>query len=493
MKRIIAFLLCLCFALSGCTQSKSPSLTQDPPGAKPAPMPTPLAAAKSFDRLALALAEMPELPEEPDEAALWEQMDGKSADEQNKLWDEFSAKQTAYYEALDALRGGGVDPALTNAFAAYTLRAARALMESETEENAVWSPANLYLALCMLVETTDGESRAQLLSLLGLTSVEDAREAANSLFRSLYEDSATGKTLLANSIWMNEQFDFKKDAVDKLANNYYASSFRAKMGDKATDEAIHAWINENTNHLLENAANGLQTDPDTLMMLISTLYFKGTWAEQFEDFNTREDTFTAANGAEQKVGFMRRTDDHGVYYRGDHFTVASLPFTSGTRMWFLLPDEGMSVQDALLGGATPFNGFDASPGKVLDTPFGAAVASEGLAKLRWSVPKFDVDSDLDLIPTLNALGVTDIFTDSADFSPLTDTDARVSAVKHAARVTVDEAGCEAAAFTAVTVETTGMMQEDLPIVEMNLNRPFGFLITGAEGLPLFTGVVNTME
>ena len=65
-------------------------------------------------------------------------------------------------------------------------------------------------------------------------------------------------------------------------------------------------------------------------------------------------------------------------------------------------------------------------------------------------------------------------------------------MKHAARVKVDENGCEAAAFTAVTVEATAARPEELPVVEMDLNRPFGFLITGAEGLPLFVGVVNTV-
>ena len=42
-------------------------------------------------------------------------------------------------------------------------------------------------------------------------------------------------------------------------------------------------------------------------------------------------------------------------------------------------------------------------------------------------------------------------------------------------------------------EASAAMPEQLPVVEMNLNRPFGFLITGVDGLPLFTGVVNTME
>ena len=36
------------------------------------------------------------------------------------------------------------------------------------------------------------------------------------------------------------------------------------------------------------------------------------------------------------------------------------------------------------------------------------------------------------------------------------------------------------------------MPEELPEIEMNLNRPFAFMITGVDGLPLFIGVVNTM-
>ena len=41
------------------------------------------------------------------------------------------------------------------------------------------------------------------------------------------------------------------------------------------------------------------------------------------------------------------------------------------------------------------------------------------AEIHWSVPKFDVDSNLELTDALKALGVTDVFDfDKADFSPL---------------------------------------------------------------------------
>ena len=109
-----------------------------------------------------------------------------------------------------------------------------------------------------------------------------------------------------------------------------------------------------------------------------------------------------------------------------------------------------------------------------------------------SVPKFDVSSDLDLIDGLKALGVTDVFDgQAADFSPLTrDVEQiAVSQVKHAARVLIDEEGCEAAAYTVIMTEATAAAppEDELDFVA---DRPFVFVITNADGLPLFVGIVN---
>ena len=109
------------------------------------------------------------------------------------------------------------------------------------------------------------------------------------------------------------------------------------------------------------------------------------------------------------------------------------------------------------------------------------------AEIHWSVPKFDVDSNL-VNRDAQAVNITDGVTNfnKADFSPLVDKDkfdesVAVTQVQHAARVKVDEKGCEAAAFTAVTADATAAMPEELPVVEMNLNRPFAFMITGVVG------------
>lgn len=108
-----------------------------------------------------------------------------------------------------------------------------------------------------------------------------------------------------------------------------------------------------------------------------------------------------------------------------------------------------------------------------------------------TVPKFDVVSDLDLRDGLNALGITGVFDATvADFSPMTSKVAEIflSKADHAARVAIDEEGVTAAAYTVMMMAGAAAPPEEE--MDFVLDRPFLFAITGADGLPLFVGVVN---
>ena len=116
--------------------------------------------------------------------------------------------------------------------------------------------------------------------------------------------------------------------------------------------------------------------------------------------------------------------------------------------------------------------------------------TQGEYIVNLSMPKFDVSSKMDLKEGLQTLGVTDVFeSGTADFSPVTDENLGiyVSAIDHAARVSVDEKGCTAA-YTDIVLDAGGAAPANE--VDFNLNRPFLFVIVGGDGLPLFTGVVN---
>lgn len=450
-------------------------------------------AAQYLQDLAVKTAAYPDLPAMPSEAELdeafstidYDKMGAEAYEKaQEKIWEDWDARSTAYYDALKALRSEGT--AQPDAFRSFTEQTARALLSGT--DNTVVSPANLYLALAMLSETTDGESRAQLLSLLGLDDTAEAQGAGNYIWRNLYGETSTGGTQLASSLWLSDRVPYNEETLETLAQQYLASTFSAPMGEKKTDSAIAEWINENTGGLLDSAAGGIETKPKTVMLLLTTLYFKDQWRDEFWANATKKDTFTAANGAQQTVDFMHLTQDRASYYRGENYTVAELRFQGGQAMRFLLPDEGTSLERLLAGGS--------AAGGLLGYDMGVSLPS---GKLIWSVPKFDVSADLELTDALKALGVSDVFDfDRADFSPLVDFDrfdkaVAVTQVQHAARVKIDEKGCEAAAFTAVRGDAQSAAPEDLPVIEMDLNRPFAFMITGVDGLPLFVGTVNTLD
>ena len=60
--------------------------------------------------------------------------------------------------------------------------------------------------------------------------------------------------------------------------------------------------------------------------------------------------------------------------------------------------------------------------------------------------------------------------------------------RHAARVRIDEEGCEAAAYTVLGMPASAMPPDGE--IDVTLDRPFLFAITGSDGLPLFVGIVN---
>jgi serpin B len=86
------------------------------------------------------------------------------------------------------------------------------------------------------------------------------------------------------------------------------------------------------------------------------------------------------------------------------------------------------------------------------------------------------------------MGMPDAFTGAADFSGMIGSrDLFIAEVIHKAFVSVDEAGTEAAAATAVVMKKMAMPEEP---VEVTVDRPFVFLIRDVEtGAVLFVGRV----
>lgn len=402
-------------------------------------------------------------------------------------YEKYNAAYDVWQADMEALRTG-MD--YTGVMDGFLSRSAAQFLTDAGTENRVYSPLNVYLALSMVAETAGDNSRAQILDLLQADSIEALRERANGLWRDNYRDDGVVTAILGNSLWLRDGMTYRQETLDILAKNYFASSFSGKMGTEEYNQALRDWINEQTNGLLAEQARGLGMDADTVLALASTLYFKAAWNGEFQKENTGTDTFHALSG-DVDGPFMRRIIESGVYYWGERFAAVELRFQEGGSMWLILPDEGDSVDDLLKSGEA-MDFLLADKGLTGDQQ-AYAWPDQKVAQINLSMPKFDVSSDLSLVEGLKELGVTDVFDPAvSNFDPLgasTDDPLYVSQAQHAARVKVDEAGCEAAAFTVVTMNPTSAAPPN-DEVDFTLDRPFLFAVTGDSGLPLFTGVVN---
>ena len=345
-------------------------------------------------------------------------------------------------------------------------------------ENRVYSPLNVYMALGMLAELTDGNSRQQILDLLGSEDIESLRQQATALWKSNYCDDGATTTILASSLWLDEDINFVQSTLDTLADTYYASSYHGQMGTDEFNKALQAWLNEQTGGLLEEQAAQIEMDAETLLALATTIYFRAKWSSEFREDRTEEKVFHAASG-DITCDFMHQggTD---AYYWGDQFSAVTKRFEGNEAMWFILPDEGVTPEQLLQ-----------DPQVMEFLLHDGEWENNKYLIVNKAIPKFDVVSQLDLCDGLKALGVTDVFDYKiSDFTPMTeDTDeVYLSQAKHDARVMIDEEGCTAVAYTVLAAAGAGMPPEEE--VDFVLDRPFLFAITGVDRLPLFVGVVN---
>ena len=347
------------------------------------------------------------------------------------------------------------------------------------EGNPTCSPVNVYLAMAMLAETTGGNSRQQILDLFGVDNIEQLRQQASHVWNAHYSDDGETTLLLANSLWLDEAYTFHQQTANLLAESYYASSFRGDLGTEALNKALQAWLNDNTGGLLKDQAENVELDPQTVFALASTVYFTTGWESKFSKSNTKDAVFHLSN-TDKTVPFMHKTMIGWSYYWSENFTAIYLELTGNNRMWLILPDEGYTTADILSG--EDYLRMTLDPG---------SWENKGSYQINLSLPKFDVVNQMDLIEGMKAMGVTDIFDHTvSDFTPMTDTPMLyVDQINHAARVSIDEEGCRAAAFTVISVPGAGPPPE-LNEIDFVLDRPFLFVVSSRDHLPLFAGVVN---
>lgn len=361
---------------------------------------------------------------------------------------------------------------------------------AEPDANVVLSPGSISMVFGMARAGAAGRTAAEIDGVLGFPGDAASTHGSFNALDQLLADAAPAELKspdpdatrsalkkdeppaleIANGVFPQIGFRIKQEFLATLGAQYGAGVIPVEFG--APDRAkriIDEWVRRRTRGRIDRLFDTL--DPSTRLVLANAVYLKADWLLPFAEEPTKDMPFTLADGSEAAVPTMQQLGSMR-YAKDEAWQAVELPYV-GERlaMWVLVPTGDRTPPDVL------------AP-EVL-TAVGDRL-TEGIVDLH--LPRWDFDTNLELIPILQALGMEVPFDpEAADFSGITDAGIWIDDAIHRATITVDEWGTEAAAVTGLSFNVSGPPPPDAII---HADRPFAFVIVDTEEhTPLFLGQV----
>ena len=355
--------------------------------------------------------------------------------------------------------------------------------DSDGKENILISPVSVWMALGMTENGADKETLKQMEKIANGGVSSESLNMIMAYLSKKMTDSEDVSWNVANSVWLKDSDNPELD--EKFAETvlaYYRAEVWKAAFDEGTVNDINDWVNSNTNGMIDKIIDRI--GPNAVMYLINAIAFEADWAEQYEESQVREGwSFTNEDGsvsdvtmlASKEKRYFELGDGQGFVkpYKGNEFSFAAI-----------LPKEGISTSEYM----------DSIRRNNLD--FAQAVREAEEENVVVKIPEFSMDYGTGLSNRYINMGMTEPFSNAADFSKIMSdgrNDLYIGEIYHKTHIEVDRMGTRAAAATAVEVRAKGMLVEEPP-KEIVLDRPFVYaIVDNATGLPIFLGCQNTMN
>uniref|UniRef100_A0A3B5A538 Serpin family A member 10 n=1 Tax=Stegastes partitus TaxID=144197 RepID=A0A3B5A538_9TELE len=330
------------------------------------------------------------------------------------------------------------------------------------DKNIFFSPLSISTSFAALLMASDGVTREEILKGLNLEQLEkeDQPELIPELFQLLHENITQNGSLQLDqgmALFMRQQFGIQKTFKDQMKTFFNADITTVDFADtERSISLINDYIKQKTQGKVSEMLSGL--NELTQLLLVSTIFFQGAWEMPFNPNFTENAAFYIDNYNIVQVPMMFKEDK---FYTTEDVRlgarVLNLPYREGVSMLILLPNKDKDYTEI--------------EEEITAQKFQNWIKKLQKTKLEVNMPKFKMERSYSLHTILPDMGITSIFSESANLTRLSkDGFFKVSEVLHKAVIEVDETGTTAAAAT-----TIGIIPYSLPRT-FTVNRPFFFFI-----------------
>lgn len=319
---------------------------------------------------------------------------------------------------------------------------------TDKNENLVISPYSAGVALSMLAEGAEGQTKEEFNTALN-----------NCIFKA--EDLGGNDTVVVNSVnslWVDDNFSIRNRYLFLLQKDFDALATALNFSDPSTVQAINNWCSEHTNGKIKDIIDRL--GPNSVMVLANALYFNAPWLNPFDKNLTTKASFNGSLRKSEIDMMSRRGYMNYAEYQGCQ--LVELPYEGGRySMFVLLPAAEMDINDAV--------------SYLNEDLYNAAMKALSSRDVLLKMPKTKLETSLLLNQTLGSMGIKSAFTSAANFKGIAEMGPLVlDQVKQKCYVDISESGTEAAAVTVAQIRLTSVRPSSF--VTMTVDRPYLFFI-----------------
>ncbi|KAM8920837.1 alpha-1-antiproteinase S-like [Pelodytes ibericus] len=337
----------------------------------------------------------------------------------------------------------------------FSVNLFRQLSAEQPKENIIFSPHIMSSALALLSMGAKSNTRDQILKCLTINTSEFTEEEINSVFQNLQflnDPTSQLQQCSGNALFIDKDMKLAQKYLDDAKTYYHSEVFSTdfKNSNKAKNQ-INGYVKEKTDGNIPELFSKIS--PEEVSVLTSFFYFRGKWEKPFEVDQTVEGDFHVDEKTVVKVPMMHRTGMYNAWL-GKNCTVVEIPYKDNVSVLFVLPEEGKLGEIVESLQESTFNKWKKELRRQC---------------LDLELPRLLLSLTIEIETELKKMGVTDLFSDAADLSGITeDAKMKLSKAVHIAEACFDERGTSPTGATGFK-----MMPDCLPTsLTIHFNHPF---------------------
>ncbi|NXG93643.1 OVAL protein, partial [Stercorarius parasiticus] len=351
------------------------------------------------------------------------------------------------------------------------------LKVQHVNENIFYSPLTIISALSMVYLGARENTRAQIDKVFHFDKISGFGETTETqcgtsvsvhtslkdMFTQITKPSDNYSVSFASRLYAEETYPILPEYL-QCVKELYKGGMETISFQTAADQArelINSWVESHTNGMIKNILQPGSVDPQTEMVLVNAIYFKGMWEKAFKDEDTQTMPFRMTEQERKPVQMMYQIGSFKIaVVASEKMKILELPYASGELcMLVILPDD-VSGLEQLENTLTSEKLMEWTSSSTMEE-----------RKMKVYLPRMKIEEKYNLTSVLMALGMTDLFSSSANLSGISSAETlKISEAVHEAFIEIYEAGSEVVGSTGAGTEVPSVFEE------FRADHPFLFLV-----------------